>query len=1368
MKYVEKYIMKQLILSFLTGISAVTTASASTWYVSPDSMASGPGTAWSNAWHTIQAGVDAASVGDTVLVSNGTYSVTSEITVNAAITIKSIDSQGTTIVEANGYCRCFNLGEEACYISGFTLTNGLAYHEPNQGGAIYCDNSTVPVVSNCVFSGNTAVHNNPGPPGKGAGMYYGTAYHCLFTGNLAGAGAGMYAGIANDCRFVDNQARHSGGGMYYGTANRCSFVDNQAPNAGGQFWGTANSCVFLHNAAESDGGGKLCGEANSCTFIHNSAGSGGGGMDHGSATNCIAWYNSATGSGNNFNATTTYYCCSPDLTNGVDGCITNEPLFASTTHPAEGSPCIGAGDGAYTPPLDIAGKNWATPPSMGCAEFSTNAVGRMEAFLWMDDRASTGQAISIQGGLVGLASMLFFDFGDGTVLSNQLNATHSWSTTGQYPVVLAAFNTDHPSGISVTSVLTVAEADQFVSPEGDNTDGLSWATAKHSLQNAVDSTPEGGRVLVTNGTYQVYSEINVPKSIEILSVNGPDVTIINGHGSKRCINLGYYNTFVSGFRIQNGYDDVLGGGGVFCSSDTPVVSNCVFSGNSGNNHHGGGMLWGTAIDCSFTNNSGSYGGGMYEGRAIRCTFESNTAYERGGGASDCVADECLFKNNFSWKSGGGISGGIATGCCFVDNYVYQQGGGMYGGTAKTCAFVRNRANGSGGGMYAGTANNCTFFHNHSPYGGGISVSSATNCIVWGNTANTEPNLYLSSLNHCCSPTLTNGVDGCISNAPLLVSSTHIAMGSPCIGAGISPADTDSDLDGEAWGTSPSMGCDEPNIGTGGSPDLYLTASATEALSGKLISFQCDIIGAATRFVLDFGDGLVAENQMDSVHIWENAGEYAVVLSAFNADYPAGVSITQIVQIAEASQYVSPTGNDASSGTSWAEAKRTIQAAVDETPEDGRILVADGTYALTAEILVADRMEIRSMNGPDATMLDGGGISRCVRFNHTGCMLSGFTMANGYAQNGAGVYGNYGDAVISNCVFSGNSSSAGGGALVSAHAIDCVFSNNTTLSLWGGAMWGGSAADCLFVSNAVTGRGGATAYSDVGNSVFIGNSATTDGGGMYSGTANNCLLFANSAGNNGGGMHSVKASACTLSKNSATQRGGGAYDGEATNCIVWYNTAASYDDMLFVDTSHVCSPKVVAGDHGNITNAPLFVDIAQDDFHLMPSSFCIDAGANSVANGDRDLDGSPRIANATVDIGAFEFFRADPLNETVDSDADGIPDIWEDEWFGGATCASALLDSDGDVFDNFSEYIVGSNPTNTDSLFHVYDEKTNTLFVLKWDPVVEKRTYSVLWAETLTNKFQLIESNLDYPCGSYTDTNHATKFQGFYRVEVNLQ
>ena len=54
----------------------------------------------------------------------------------------------------------------------------------------------------------------------------------------------------------------------------------------------------------------------------------------------------------------------------------------------------------------------------------------------------------------------------------------------------------------------------------------------------------------------------------------------------------------------------------------------------------------------------------------------------------------------------------------------------------------------------------------------------------------------------------------------------------------------------------------------------------------------------------------------------------------------------------------------------------------------------------------------------------------------------------------------------------------------------------------------------------------------------------------------------------------------------------------------------------------------------VAHDPLFVDPANGDLHLSPSSPCVDTGTATGAP-DHDLDGNPRPAGAGVDMGAYE-------------------------------------------------------------------------------------------------------------------------------------
>ena len=77
---------------------------------------SAPYTSWTTAATNIQAAVDAAITSDTVLVTNGTYYPSDEISLTKALTVKSVNGAAVTIVDGNRAHRCFNVSSEGVVI----------------------------------------------------------------------------------------------------------------------------------------------------------------------------------------------------------------------------------------------------------------------------------------------------------------------------------------------------------------------------------------------------------------------------------------------------------------------------------------------------------------------------------------------------------------------------------------------------------------------------------------------------------------------------------------------------------------------------------------------------------------------------------------------------------------------------------------------------------------------------------------------------------------------------------------------------------------------------------------------------------------------------------------------------------------------------------------------------------------------------------------------------------------------------------------------------------------------------------------------------------------------------------------------------
>ncbi len=75
--------------------------------------------------------------------------------------------------------------------------------------------------------------------------------------------------------------------------------------------------------------------------------------------------------------------------------------------------------------------------------------------------------------------------------------------------------------------------------------------------------------------------------------------------------------------------------------------------------------------------------------------------------------------------------------------------------------------------------------------------------------------------------------------------------------------------------------------------------------------------------------------------------------------------------------------------------------------------------------------------------------------------------------------------------------------------------------------------------------------------------------------------------------------------------------------------------------------------GNIDADPCFVDSDANDYHLLPTSPCIDTGDPNYLAGpnETDLDGNPRIIDGRIDMGAYEYNPL--LSAEVDIDPDTL-------------------------------------------------------------------------------------------------------------------
>jgi pimeloyl-ACP methyl ester carboxylesterase len=367
-----------------------------------------PYTSEDTAANDIQSAVDAAVDGDTVLVADGTYNITSKIDVMKSVTVKSLHGVEHVVVDAGGHCRAFTLSSSTgrIVLDGLTITGGNADHSVPRGGGIYAYGTSDILITNCIVQNNSAPRN-----GGGLSIFAGTGesitasvQDCVIRNNSAGyGGGGVQFGTygtshfsINNCSVEENVSSGNGGGIYTVvhdstggsvTIENCNIAENISYGWGGGIWcgapgGSADitRCIIQNNYAEKLGGGIRCrsnvllsdslitqnrageraggiqggDDENSfilnCTVVGNDAPFGGG-ISRTAAFNSIIYGNSADDHADITPNCTAVASCSPSLTNVISGNISAEPQFVNAAagdyRLLVNSPCIDAGTNGF-------------------------------------------------------------------------------------------------------------------------------------------------------------------------------------------------------------------------------------------------------------------------------------------------------------------------------------------------------------------------------------------------------------------------------------------------------------------------------------------------------------------------------------------------------------------------------------------------------------------------------------------------------------------------------------------------------------------------------------------------------------------------------------------------------------------------------------------------------------------------------------------------------------------------------------------------------------------------------------------------------------------------------------------------------------
>jgi predicted outer membrane repeat protein len=1030
-------------------------------------------------------------------------------------------------------------GATGATLDGFTITagNGNGVSPNNRGGGINNDTSS-PILTNLTFSGNSA--------NLGGGIYNytnsnPTLTNVTFSGNSAQNGGGMYN------LFCDP------------TLTNITFDGNSATYGGGIFNGgsspTLTNITFSGNSASQKGGGIYndhgIPKLTNVTLTANSAISGGGIYNYFSSPsilNTVFWGNAATSDGAQIY---NYSTSTPSVSDSVvqDGYVGGTNII--TTDPELGT--LGNyGGSTQTIPLLPGSSAIDTGNDATCSITDQRGVPRPQG-AHCDIGAFELQTLlmAVPGGLTsGLCESWANACELRYALASAVSGQEIWSSAGVYKP------TTDPTDRSATFQLI---------------DGVALYGGFAGTETTRDQRDPAANVTILSGDID-NNDIQTPIITDLTTETGNTINSYHVVTSS----TGYDITTLDGFSITagnaNGVSDPNDrGGGIYNLTNSTVLSNVTFTGNSAT-YVGGGMYnqysdSPTLMNVTFRGNNANYGGGMFTRSSspmlTNVTFSGNSATYGGGIYNSDYGSPTLTNVTFSGNSA-------------------TYGGGMYslGGTTalRSVTFTGNSAD-TGGGYY-----------------NDVGSLSILNTIFWGNTAVTAGTQVYDKKSyygwHSNFPLEDSVVqDGCpegsncaniITEDPLLgmlgdygsfTQTIPLLPGSSAIDTGneyVCPA-TDQRGVTRPQGAHCDIGAFEVQ------PILLAVPNGqTSGLCGSWAN-ACELRYALT-------------SAMSGQEIWVAAGVYKPTTD------PTDRSAT--FQLIDG---VALYGGFA--GT--------------ETTREERDPAANITI-LSGDI---DNNDIQTPIITDLTTVSGNDTNSYhvvtgATSNASLTLLDGFTITAGYggvSNTGGGMNNGYNSSpTLTNVTFSGNSAGFGGGMYILSNSpvlTNVTFSNNSAATYGGGMEIDGGVpalTNVTFSGNTAGSYGGGmliASQTTLTNVTFSGNSAQYGGGVFnYNNTwlfIRNTIFWGNTATKDGAQI--IIAQGYTSISNSVIQ---GGFAG--TNIIT--------DDPLLG----------TLGNYGGSTQV----------YPLLAGSSAINTGDDAVCPAT-DQRGLSRPQGAHCDIGAFE-------------------------------------------------------------------------------------------------------------------------------------
>lgn len=345
------------------------------------------------------------------------------------------------------------------------------------------------------------------------------------------------------------------------------------------------------------------------------------------------------------------------------------------------------------------------------------------------------------------------------------------------------------------------------------------------------------------------------------------------------------------------------------------------------------------------------------------------------------------------------------------------------------------------------------------------------------------------------------------------------------------------------------------------------------------------------------------------------------------------------------------------GLSWNTAFLTVQEGLNAASGADEVWVAYGVYIdfitlksgvglyggfIGSETTRAERNWTANVTVLEKPKTSSGSVVTSPAGATATTTIDGFTIRRGSGtlnfgnRHGGGMYCSLSSPTVNNCTFTNNSVSGDGGAIY-CYSCTATVTNN------------------IFSNNRANASGGAIACANLANAAIIGN-----------------LLFDNSA-HQGGAVSSIGSnpliSGNTLVGNKADYGGGilfgGSPCGQAFGNVVAFNSSGLNGACAYPQVDYNCVYNPGGANYTGVT--PGTFDISQDplflapwvrEYHLRPTSPCVNAGDDTVLQaGWLDLDGKTRKFGAHVDIGCFEWDTSPYWVRRV-AQAKAIPDSFD--------------------------------------------------------------------------------------------------------------